>query len=150
MRTSEFIAKHKQRIDNGEPLRRGTATCASVMADNDRIYSYGYHYPLLFQVETHTGRKIWVCNNGGYSSTTSKHISYSAHLADICAPVGGIGSGMCGRVVSLVTVVETLEYQKNYILRVMATKKRTNTKVYRGLVYQLATINTAIRTLHDD
>lgn len=47
--------------------------CSSVFADHDgNIYSYGYHYPLLFTVDGVTFR-----NCVGYSNTTAKHISWA-------------------------------------------------------------------------
>lgn len=52
-------------------------TVSSVYFDGDTIYSYGYHYPLLFKI----GGK-WILNDTGYSSTTAKHISWARYYAD--------------------------------------------------------------------
>jgi len=133
MKTSTFIEKHKLRIDNNEPVRRGHVTCASVMATDDRIYSYGYHYPLLFQIETASGRKLWVCNDGGYSVTTSKHISHCRGLADIYAPIGGQGSSMTAPTVTRDTVIDALEREIQSLANQMLAKKRKDTQVYSAL-----------------
>lgn len=51
---------------------------ASVIQDTDgNFYSYGYHYPLLFNVADH-----WFINTAGYSNTTSKHIAWAWQAVD--------------------------------------------------------------------
>lgn len=67
MTTADFIAKTFNVTANRE--RR----CSSVFTDYDgNVYSYGYHYPLLFTIEGLT-----FINTSGYSSTTSKHIIWA-------------------------------------------------------------------------
>ena len=129
MKTSDFIKEQKQRIDNGDTLRRGQKACASVFATNDRIYSYGYHYPLLFPVQSKSHGLVWVCNTGGYSATTGKHIGYSNYLADVSAPIGGTN----GVTVTIDTVIDSLSHKIDECLSLMASKKRTDTQVYMSI-----------------
>lgn len=52
--------------------------CSSVFTDYDgNVYSYGYHYPLLFQVAG-----TWFINVRGYSNSTAKHISWAQDASD--------------------------------------------------------------------
>lgn len=82
MKTSDFI----QRCANGYEgtSRRGTKTVASVMWDGETLYSYGYHYPLLFKVAGY-----WVCNDRGHSVTTSKHIGQARQYSDFNVELQG-------------------------------------------------------------
>lgn len=67
MTSAEFISK------NFGVASTKDRKCSSVFADNDgNIYSYGYHYPLLFKIGDLTFR-----NNTGYSNTTAKHINWA-------------------------------------------------------------------------
>lgn len=138
MRTQEFISKQVKRIENGEKLKKGVARCASVISDDDTIYSYGSHYALLKQIETPTGRTLWVCNNRGYSATTRKHISYANYYADISTSVYKI------------TYVETLTGVRKKIqelLEEMNTKKRKDTQVFEDLSNQLERNNKFLELL---
>lgn len=143
MKTKDFIAEQKQRIDHGDTLPRVTKDCASVFATNDRIYSYGYHYPLLFTVTTPSGRSLWVCNDGGYSVTTARHISYCSPLADVCAPIGATN----GRVIDYADVVDAITSEANRVAREMASKKRKDTQVYRGLVRDFEKLSSDLELL---
>ena len=52
--------------------------CSSVFTDYDgNVYSYGYHYPLLFKVAGHN-----FVNTMGYSNTTAKHIGWAWSAVD--------------------------------------------------------------------
>lgn len=134
MKTIDFIAEQKARIDRGEVLRKGEKYNASVLATNDRLYSYGFHYPLLFRVSTPSHRNVWVCNTGGYSATTRKHISYSSYLAEVCAPIGGTH----GQSIDYDDVVSSIKAEIATIESDMLSKKRKDTAVYRGFERQLA------------
>ena len=143
MKTVDFIREQKQRIDAGDTLARGEKSCASVFATNDRIYSYGYHYPLLFQVDTPSNGTVWVCNNGGYSNTTAKHISYSAPLADVFAPIGGTH----GQTVTIETVIRAITSKLDSVIATMKAKKRHDTAVYRDLQRQYERLNSDLELL---
>lgn len=127
MRTQDFIARAVARIDAGETSAH--KTCASVMQDGDRIYSYGYHYPLLFRVADAHGRLVWVCNDGGYSSTTARHICYARQHADVWAPIGGTH----GRTLEKADVVQAIEARMRRVHADMQAKKRKDTRVYEAL-----------------
>lgn len=76
MTTREFINKN---IGVPSPKDR---QCSSVFADRSgNLYSYGYHYPLLFKV----GNKLFR-NVTGYSNSTAKHINWAGdnNAIDVC------------------------------------------------------------------
>lgn len=132
MRTREFIKRSYDRINDG---KNKSARCASVFTEGEAIYSYGYHYPLLFTIYTPGGDRVWVCNNRGYSSTTSKHIAYSAYLADVCAelPRGERYGDHYARTSAYGIVLEAIKEKKARAIEAMASKKRKDTQVYRTL-----------------
>lgn len=126
MTTSEFITKAWR----GET--RKTA-CSSVFIDGGAIYSYGYHYPLLFKVRNHYGREITVRNVTGYSNTTARHIMWSRDVDAIdintlsTFRLTGSNSDI---------LAELIRGQEQYIEsleRYMANKKRKDTWVYSDL-----------------
>jgi hypothetical protein len=65
MTTAEFIEK----AFYNETKKR---SCSSVFIESGIVYSYGYHYPLLFKVADHT-----FINTAGYSATTARHIYWA-------------------------------------------------------------------------
>ena len=81
MKTSEFIAKYATYMREGEIKNR--ATCSSVFYDGGKIYSYGWHYPLLYPIQSDKGTTLLCVNRRGYSVTTSKHIGWAGVHADI-------------------------------------------------------------------
>lgn len=67
MTTRDFIA----RTYNTEATRE--RHCSSVFTDySGQVYSYGYHYPLAFNL-----KGLDFVNTQGYSNTTAKHISWA-------------------------------------------------------------------------
>lgn len=66
MTTSEFIDKAV-----AGDIKSGRK-CSSVFYEDDVIYSYGHHYPLLVKIGS-----AWILNDTGYSSTTGKHICWA-------------------------------------------------------------------------
>jgi hypothetical protein len=134
MTTQQFIAREVARIEAGNVT--GEKRCASVVRYGDRIYSYGTHYPLLFRVQDAHGGTLWVCNNGGYSSTTGKHIAWAGGYADILAPLGGIGYG--ARAVDREDVIKAIQARIDRLQADMDSKKRKDTQVYRNLEQQHA------------
>ena len=71
MTTKEFI----RRCATGEQSR--AKEVSSVFFDGKTVYSYGYHYPLLFRAGD-----AWIVNRRGYSVTTAKHIGIASMYAD--------------------------------------------------------------------
>lgn len=132
MRTQEFIKRSFDRINAGN---NKSARCASVFTEGEAVYSYGYHYPLLFVIYTPGGDRVWVCNDRGYSSTTSKHIAYSAYLADVCAelPRGERYGDHYARTSAYDQVLEAIEAKRDRAIAAMAAKKRKDTQVYRAI-----------------
>ena len=135
MKTRDFI---RQRFN----LRTTKTSCSSVISDdNGNIFSYGFHYPLLFTV----GDKI-VRNVSGYSNTTQRHILWSRDVddaIDIHAPDGFRLSSD-----DAVNLAALLKSQRNYISRLqeqMDAKKRKDTMVYKllELEHARATANLA-------
>lgn len=77
MTTRDFIAQTYNTTSNRD------RHCSSVFTDHDgNVYSYGYHYPLLFEV---AGRTF--INTMGYSSTTAKHIAWARSAQPYATPV---------------------------------------------------------------
>lgn len=130
MSIKTFIVRQAREIENGEQRTRGNQ-CASVFRDNDRIYSYGYHYPLLLQIENYEGRKLWVVNDRGYSNTTAKHIGHAWQVADVSAPID-----TNGRTVTREDVINAMRGRIEKLRETIASKKRTNTATYRALESQ--------------
>ncbi len=129
MKTKTFILNQVREIENGEQRTRGNK-CASVFRDGDRIYSYGYHYPLLLQVEDNTGRKVWVVNDMGYSNTTAKHIIWAWQVADVSAPLSNNG-----RTVTREDVINAIVGRIENLRETMR-QKRQGTQVYRNLEHR--------------
>lgn len=129
MTTSEFIIKAWR----GET--RKTA-CSSVFIDGGAIYSYGYHYPLLFKVRNHYGREITVRNVTGYSNTTARHIMWSRGIdaVDIHAGYRFRLRGTNDEILQ-----ELVDGQRAHIAGIkeqMMAKKRKDTAVYADLKRQ--------------
>lgn len=71
MTTAQFMRVHFQ-------FPSDTRHCSSVFNDRDgNIYSYGWHYPLLFTISGLSFRNVI-----GYSSSTGRHIAWASGLAD--------------------------------------------------------------------
>lgn len=127
MRTVDWIEQHKD--DNDGRTRH----FASVMSDGDgTIYSYGYHYPLLFTVK---GQRF--VNTAGYSNTTSKHIGWAWQAAGYgnALPVKvprGVYRGITANELEDWLLDEHFE-----LLRLMSAKRRQDTWVYQDLQRQL-------------
>lgn len=107
---------------------------ASVFTDgNQNIYSYGYHYPLLFRPSDNDN--LYVLNVTGYSNTTSQHISKARNA------MGGdvIEVKLNGARLPLTTeqVYIKLGAEVVKLKALMDTKKRKDTGVYRQLEWQL-------------
>lgn len=120
MTTQEFIRK----------AHEGTTTkekCSSVFRDGRDVYSYGYHYPLLFKV----GGLTFI-NTSGYSNTTQRHILWAKQAVDYQY----IGVNLHGKRLSTLTLEDIEVYIMSEIVKLnteMESKKRKDTQVYRSL-----------------
>lgn len=71
MKTQDFIS------NNIGTKSLSKKWCSSVFQDVDgNFYSYGYHYPLLIEVNG-----LWLLNTAGYSISTAKHIHWARSAA---------------------------------------------------------------------
>lgn len=153
MTTQEFISR------NYGVAAQKDRKCSSVFADYDgNIYSYGRHYPLLFEVDG-----VNFVNATGYSNTTAKHINWARQ-----AEPGAIAVWLDGcnlytwnnpenrdKVPSILrdmlyaddktpfvkklkkAILLDLENERADIQDRINAKKRTDTAVYRSLVTEM-------------
>lgn len=123
MTSQEFINKYFGVNDGKERY------CSSIMKDGKgNIYSYGYHYPLLFKVNGKTFRNV-----AGYSNSTSRHIHWTRDINAI-----DIHAIRSFRLVGTDDeIMERIIFSQNRrvadIKEVMQSKKRKNTQVYKNL-----------------
>lgn len=138
MTTGEFINK----AFNGKTKK---THCSSVIADsNGDLFSYGYHYPLLFRVK---GRAIR--NVRGYSNTTAKHISWTRDIDAIDVHTL-YGFRLVGNTESI--LYELIKGQQQYIESIqdqMNSKTRKDTQVYKWLEYDLTRANDNLKFLKE-
>jgi hypothetical protein len=149
MTTQEFISR------NFGVTSTKDRSCSSVWADNTgNIYSYGRHYPLLFTVDG-----VTFVNATGYSNTTAKHINWARqashdavnlwvsgcnqytwrnpdHSQKIPALLSIAHYGMTPAILKALkrAVLADLEAERVNVADRMASKKRTDTQVYRWLI----------------
>lgn len=156
MTTRDFIANKF-----GVPSER-QRQCSSVFADKlGNIYSYGYHYPLLFKVGGLTFR-----NTRGYSNTTAKHIGwcYGFDAVDVelsgCNQYSWRNGDQANRVPFMLytkvhydgvsdrdilrAILADLVSQRNTLADAMASKKRKDTQVYEWLQHDFDRCQAAI------
>lgn len=106
--------------------------CSSVFADYDgNIYSYGYHYPLLFRV-----KGLAIRNVRGYSNTTAKHINWTRDISavDVEVPRDFRLQGYTEDEL-LQQLIKAQQDLLKEIRGLMFHKKRKDTQVYRQLEY---------------
>lgn len=149
MTSREFIAKQFGNADGK------SKSLSSIYKDgNGQIYSYGHHYPLLFKIGELTFR-----NCSGYSSTTGKHIGWAGGVEPLTIDVWLSGCNQytwnnpengqkVPKLLSLQLYGSTPELEQALMTAVfadleaelvdinkrIATKKRTNTAIYRSLI----------------
>lgn len=150
MTSAEFIRKQFGNNDGNEKR------LSSIFKDGKgNIYSYGRHYPLLFKVGDLTFR-----NCAGYSSTTGKHIGWAGGVDPLTIDVWVSGCNQYtwnnpenSRKVPAIlrnsmysendaeieaqlfaAVFADLEAELVDINNRIATKKRTDTQIYRSLI----------------
>ncbi len=134
MTTADFIKKTYNTTSNRE--RR----CSSVFTNHDgTVFSYGYHYPLAFNV-----KGIDFINTAGYSSTTSKHISWAWRAVGYDATAVKLNrqeaqgmtwyTGKPGTDDHRIELIKTALYRElGEIVEQMASKKRKDTNIFRAL-----------------
>ncbi len=127
MKTIDFIRGQYDRINGGD---RGRGHCASVFAKNNCIYSFGYHFPLFFKLDS----GMWVVNTRPYSVTTRRHQSY-CYYADIRVDMLQ-EFRYSSDIDATQQVLESLRAQLDCIRAKMGEKKRQNTSIYRDLLRQ--------------
>jgi hypothetical protein len=101
MKTQEFIS-------NNIGLKPSKdKTCSSVIQGTDgNFYSYGYHYPLLVELNGY-----WIRNIEGYSSSTAKHISWAGRYSGFDVNLGYAKD--CNDIGE--KVINALENEKEYL-----------------------------------
>ncbi len=129
MKTAQFIAK----AWNGETKAK---RCANVFIEGQgekmAIYSYGYHYPLLFKVAGKTVRNV-----RGYSSSTGKHIAWSRSIEAIdIHTLRGFRLSYNDQE-NLANLIEGEQAYIESLKEQMASKKRKDTQVYKHLSVDL-------------
>jgi hypothetical protein len=112
MQTVDFIYNHIPRLGGGYEDKR----CSSVIFSSGVLYSYGYHYPLMWTVKSRDGRDVLFVNTRGYSVTTAKHINWAfraAYKHGMKAHAINLGRGGSGDYKNTEGVIEMLhqEYQ---------------------------------------
>lgn len=127
MTTQEFIYKKLTGATRKD-------SCSSVFAMTDgtgnvTIFSYSTHYPLV----TIINGKAFI-NDRGYSNTTRKHISWAVRAS--IEIVGYDNVYLVPLQSGSLTPKNILEYameEDTRIIKLMASKHRTDTAVYRSL-----------------
>lgn len=125
MTTADFIKKTFNTTSTRE--RR----CSSVFTDQDgNVYSYGYHYPLLFKLGG-----ITFVNTNGYSNTTGRHILWARQAEPNAIPVKLKGNRLS--TLTLYKIYTLLAGEIAEVVEQMSSKKRKDTAVYADLGRQL-------------
>lgn len=131
MTTADFIEKTYNTTATRE--RR----CSSVFTDYEgTVYSYGYHYPLAFNVA-----RMDFINTQGYSSTTAKHISWAWRAVGYNSigvklwrdEARVIADRYASETDKLRAIESALERELKDINIEMGKKTRTDTQVYAHL-----------------
>jgi len=120
MTTAEFIKKTYNTTSTRERF------CSSVFTDYEgNVYSYGYHYPLLFKVEG-----LDILNVTGYSNTTAKHINWARQAVSNPVEVELRGARLP---LTLDDIEAKLGAKVVELHSQMQAKKRKDTQVYKHL-----------------
>lgn len=136
MTIKEFIPK----AFNGETK---ATRCSSVFRGNDNtIYSYGYHYPLLLRV-----KGVAIRNVSGYSVSTGRHIRYSraVEALDVHAPLGRwVSDNDDDR---LRWLISGQQKHVDKLKQTLKSKKRKDTQIYRYTKQELNSADVVLRKL---
>lgn len=134
MKNSEFISNYKFTPNKSH---------GNLFTDsNGSMYSYGYHYPLLFKVNG-----LSFVNTAGYSNTTSKHIAYARSYADY--QVDLYRNIMGSYSTDYESVLYNLEKELNYIEEDIKALKRHNTQKEARLLSERERVEKTIKALKD-
>jgi hypothetical protein len=114
---------------------------------HNNIYSYGYHYPLLFRAEDNDN--LYFINTTGYSNTTSKHIGHAWAATDykgIAIELNGRHLHPAFRLSDALTILS----KQLADLKVLAdSKKRKDTQVYARIEHDIARVTGYIERVND-
>lgn len=151
MTTKDFIAKTFGTTNERWGRHGYDRWCSSVVTDKDgTVYSYGRHYPLLFEV---AGRNF--VNTRGYSNTTAKHINWAWAAVDYNA-IGVelnreqsevIAASYSSTTDKLKAIKQALLEQHNRLFEELSSKKRKDTWIYSHLQAELARVTESINQI---
>ena len=79
MNNETFLQDTIEKLKNGEPIRRHS--CGNLYADDQAVYSYGRHFPLIERA-----RNGWILNGDRYSNTTTGHQRMTRGALEIIDP----------------------------------------------------------------
>lgn len=137
-------------IEHNFGVRDGKVkTCSSIFKDGrGDIYSYGYHYPMLFEIDGFVFRNI-----AGYSHTTSKHLSWTYGIQAINVKLdrteaAAISNSLNSSDLRLLTVIKAFEREVD-ALEVEIAKHKPGTKVYGFYADRLNYINASLEALKE-
>lgn len=132
MRSKDFITKYFGKQDG--KLR----TCSSLLKDTQgNIYSFGFHYPLLFKVKSVSNTTLNFLNITGYSQTTRRHIGYCTELAEYFVKLpNGSTTNSLSPSFTIDAITEALTSEIKQLESSMKAKKRKDTNIYKELEYQ--------------
>ena len=114
---------------------------------NNNIYSYGYHYPLLFTADDNT-RLVFI-NTTGYSNSTSKHIQKAKSAVDYKYIAIELNGRHLHPGFMLKDALQILS-KKLADLKVLAdSKKRKNTQVYNFIQNDIEEVTGYINKINE-
>ncbi len=129
MTTAEFIEKTYNTTNERWGRHGYERWCSSVLTDKDgNVYSYGYHYPLLFNIEG-----LDFLNVTGYSNTTARHIHWARYATHNPIEVELRGARLP---LTLDDIEAKLGARVVELKQQMDAKKRKDTQVYASLQYE--------------
>ena len=139
MTTQEFIER-KYQVDNGREQ-----WCSSVLKDHEgNMYSYGYHYPLVFRINN-----LDFINTTGYSSTTGRHILWARRAVPGAIEVK-LPYGIRLREVGVSDIHDCLMKELEQLRVEMNNKRRKDTQVYRYLEQEAERVTQALLWVREE
>lgn len=143
MNNEKFIEKsyNKMKANDNKSGKHG-----NLFYQGDTVYSYGYHYPLLFPIYTPQGVKYFV-NDTGYSNTTAKHINHASGYSNHAVELREAKLINNDRIGNYKTVYQALLKEGSELQETMQSKKRKDTQVYSNLERQYNRIEATINAI---
>lgn len=132
----EFYSKSNKEKKRGSLFRDGAGN----------IYSYGYHYPLLFTIGNSS---LVFINVTGYSQTTSRHITHAKRAVGYEYVAINLDGKRLNEL-TLSSALELLELEASQYKEEMKTKKRKDTKTYDWLEEKLSDVELRIAKVKDE